>query len=82
MKSNGGVPGLPEIEETGRRREARFGRSPDPETARLMRVYDALAPRFAADLSDRSDHTLLRGAALTSVKSLVEPPPASPSAGK
>jgi hypothetical protein len=65
-------PTLDEIEETIVRMETRFSSSSHPEVKRLVALYRALIPRFEADLKDRRDVALSKGAALMLIRAAAE----------
>jgi len=52
-----------ELEHTVERMEARLAAFDDPLAAELLSAYRELAPIFAADLADKRDELLSRGAA-------------------
>jgi hypothetical protein len=67
-----GRPSLEEIEAAVGRLEQRLGRSGKPEVRRLVAIYRELDARFRADLADRRDLALSRGAVLMLLTRLEE----------
>ena len=54
------------------RLEARLRAAEDQTVRQLMSGYDALLPRFSADLADERDELLSRGAALMLIQHVAE----------
>ena len=61
-------PEIAEIEATVVRLEARLRQSERPQTLELLAIYDQLDRQLVADLADRRDLALSRGAALMLIK--------------
>ena len=65
------VPSYDEIAATVVRLEARFDGRDDLRARRLMDAYREVSDRFQADLSDKRDLALSKGAALMLIQALL-----------
>lgn len=65
------VPDYEEVAATVARLEATFAEREDVRARMLMEAYQQVSDRFTADLSDKRDLALSRGAALMLIQALM-----------